>query len=115
MCHGGRGSNLGPPQANRASTIPSCGAISLPNLADTIKTGATPFSWADTLQLMLSYTQRELSGRKSDYYPARIKQWFSYLNRQYPEADALFRELRIYKTTEDIVRVLEQAQQHLSQ
>ena len=91
------------------------GAISLPNLADTIKTGATPYSWADTLQLMLSYTQRELSGRKSDYYPARIKQWFSYLNRQYPEADTLFRELRIYKTTEDIVRVLEQAQQHLSQ
>ncbi|MFB2670061.1 tRNA-dihydrouridine synthase [Shewanella xiamenensis] len=91
------------------------GAISLPNLADTIKTSATPYSWADTLQLMLSYTQRELSGRKSDYYPARIKQWFSYLNRQYPEADTLFRELRIYKTTEDIVRVLEQAQQHLSQ
>ncbi|ESE42874.1 dihydrouridine synthase [Shewanella decolorationis S12] len=89
------------------------GAISLPNLADTIKTGAAPYSWADTLGLMLSYTQRELSGRKSDYYPARIKQWFSYLNRQYPEADTLFRELRIYKTTEEIVRVLEEAQQRL--
>jgi len=91
------------------------GAISLPNLADTIKTGAAPYSWADTLGLMLSYTQRELSGRKSDYYPARIKQWFSYLNRQYPEADTLFRELRIYKTTEDIVRVLEEAQQRLGE
>ncbi|QYJ73129.1 tRNA-dihydrouridine synthase [Shewanella sp. FJAT-51649] len=91
------------------------GAISLPNLADTIKTGAAPYCWADTLGLMLSYTQRELSGRKSDYYPARIKQWFSYLNRQYPEADTLFRELRIYKTTEEIVRVLEEAQQRLGE
>lgn len=108
--------------AKRCMAVTGCdsimigrGAISLPNLADTIKTGAAPFSWADTLGLMLSYTQRELSGRKSDYYPARIKQWFSYLNRQYPEADTLFRELRIYKTTEEIVRVLEEAQQRLGE
>ncbi|MCH1930578.1 tRNA-dihydrouridine synthase [Shewanella sp. A25] len=90
------------------------GAISLPNLADTIKTGAAPYSWEQTLGLMLSYTQRELSGRKCDYYPARIKQWFSYLNRQYPEADTLFRELRVFKTTEEIVQVLEKAQQSLN-
>ncbi len=108
--------------AERCMAVTGCdsimigrGAISLPNLADTIKTGAAPYSWADTLGLMLSYTQRELSGRKSDYYPARIKQWFSYLNRQYPEADTLFRELRIYKTTEEIVRVLEEAQQRLGE
>jgi len=108
--------------AKRCMAVTGCdsimigrGAISLPNLADTIKTGAAPYSWADTLGLMLSYTQRELSGRKSDYYPARIKQWFSYLNRQYPEADTLFRELRIYKTTEEIVRVLEEAQQRLGE
>lgn len=91
------------------------GAISLPNLANTIKTGAMPYTWAQTLDLMLSYTQRELSGRKSDYYPARIKQWFSYLNRQYPEADTLFRELRIYKTTEDIVHILKKTQRMLLQ
>ncbi|MEL4428832.1 tRNA-dihydrouridine synthase [Shewanella mangrovisoli] len=108
--------------AKRCMAVTGCdsimigrGAISLPNLADTIKTGAAPYSWADTLGLMLSYTQRELSGRKSDYYPARIKQWFSYLNRQYPEADTLFRELRIYKTTEEIVRVLEEAQQRIGE
>ncbi|MGL4834067.1 MAG: tRNA-dihydrouridine synthase, partial [Shewanella sp.] len=74
--------------AKRCMAITGCdsimigrGAISLPNLADTIKTGAAPYTWAQTLELMLSYTQRELTGRKSDYYPARIKQWFSYLNR----------------------------------
>ncbi|MGL5407738.1 MAG: tRNA dihydrouridine(16) synthase DusC [Shewanella sp.] len=107
--------------AERCMAITGCdsimigrGAISLPNLADTIKTGAAPYTWAQTLELMLSYTQRELTGRKSDYYPARIKQWFSYLNRQYPEADTLFRELRIHKTTAEIVRVLATAQQDLA-
>lgn len=108
--------------AKRCITVTGCdsimigrGAISLPNLADTIKTAATPYTWAQTLGLMLSYTQRELSGHKSDYYPARIKQWFSYLNRQYPEADTLFRELRIYKTTAEIVHVLESTQRTLQQ
>lgn len=102
--------------AKRCMAVTGCdsimigrGAISLPNLADTIKTGAAPYTWAQTLALMLSYTQRELNGRKSDYYPARIKQWFTYLNRQYPEADTLFRTLRVHKTTEDIVRELEAA------
>lgn len=85
------------------------GAISLPNLADTIKNDATPYTWAQTLALMVSYTQRELNGRKSDYYPARIKQWFTYLTRQYPQADALFRELRVFKTTDEIVATLDKA------
>ncbi|MGB0894816.1 MAG: tRNA-dihydrouridine synthase [Parashewanella sp.] len=85
------------------------GAISLPNLAETIKTDAQPYDWAQALRLMLSYTEQELGSRKSCYYPSRIKQWFSYLNRQYPEAKTLFRELRIFKTTEEIVHCLESA------
>ncbi|WOT06415.1 tRNA dihydrouridine(16) synthase DusC [Shewanella youngdeokensis] len=84
------------------------GAISLPNLAASIK-GEKPYTWQQSLALMLEYTNRELSGRKSTYYPARIKQWFNYLNRQYPEADTLFRELRIYKTAEEIIQVLYKA------
>jgi tRNA-dihydrouridine synthase C len=103
--------------ARRCMEITGCdsimigrGAISLPNLAATIKTGENPYTWPQTLSLMLDYTRRELNGRKCDYYPARIKQWFSYLNRQYPEADALFRALRVYKTTPEIVQVLQQAQ-----
>ncbi|WP_445778028.1 tRNA-dihydrouridine synthase [Shewanella sp.] len=107
--------------AQRCMAITGCdsvmigrGAISLPNLGDTIKTGAVPYTWLQTLSLLMAYTEKELSGRKSDYYPSRIKQLFSYLNRQYPEADALFRELRVYKTTEEIVNVLQQTHQSLS-
>ncbi|MGI2260016.1 tRNA-dihydrouridine synthase [Shewanella sp. GXUN23E] len=90
------------------------GAISLPNLAASIKHGDAPYSWQQTLTLMLDYSERELSGRKSTYYPARIKQWFSYLNRQYPEASELFRELRIHKDTQSIVSCLGQAMDNLS-
>ncbi|ACJ28479.1 NifR3/Smm1 family protein [Shewanella piezotolerans WP3] len=88
------------------------GAISLPNLAASIK-GAAPYTWQQSLALMLEYTNRELVARKSTYYPARIKQWFNYLNRQYPEADTLFRELRIFKTAEEIIHVLQTANTNL--
>ena len=88
------------------------GAISLPNLAASIK-GETPYTWQQSLALMLEYTNRELAGRKSTYYPARIKQWFNYLNRQYPEADTLFRELRIFKTAEEIIDALQTANTNL--
>ncbi|GAB1078277.1 MAG: tRNA dihydrouridine(16) synthase DusC [Shewanella algae] len=89
------------------------GAISLPNLADHIKNGAMQYSWQQTLALLMSYSQKELSGRKSCYYPARIKQWFSYLNRQYPQADTLFRELRVHKQTDDIVATLSRAHREI--
>ncbi|RLV61021.1 tRNA dihydrouridine(16) synthase DusC [Parashewanella curva] len=85
------------------------GAISLPNLAEEIKTDNPAYSWPQALELMLKYSEKELEGRKSCYYPSRIKQWFSYLNRQYPEAKELFRTLRIFKTTEEIIQALEYA------
>ncbi|WP_282167054.1 tRNA-dihydrouridine synthase [Shewanella japonica] len=83
------------------------GAMSLPNLAAAIKGEQVPYTWAQTLSLLLRYTQKQLIGKKSDYYPARVKQWFTYLNKQYPEADALFRDLRVLKTTDEIVAILE--------
>ncbi|MGS0728765.1 tRNA-dihydrouridine synthase, partial [Shewanella sp. 0m-11] len=88
------------------------GAISLPNLAASIK-GDKPYTWQQSLDLMLEYTDRELEGRKSTYYPARIKQWFGYLNRQYSEADELFRELRVFKNAEEIIQVLKLARAKL--
>jgi tRNA-dihydrouridine synthase C len=89
------------------------GAISLPNLGASIKNGDAPYSWPQTLELLLAYTDKQLNGRKADYLPARIKQWFTYLNRQYPQADELFRELRVFKTTDEIISVLKNAQQAL--
>ncbi|MGL5198547.1 MAG: tRNA-dihydrouridine synthase, partial [Aeromonas veronii] len=85
------------------------GAISLPNLANVMKTGCPHMSWAEVLQLMVSYTEQDLASEKADYYPSRIKQWFSYLKREYPEADLLFQEIRVLKETAPIRDALLQA------
>lgn len=107
--------------AQRCITVTGCnslmigrGAISLPNLAACIKNGDAPYSWQQSLQLMLDYSQQELSGQKSCYYPSRIKQWFAYLNRQYPQANELFRLLRVYKDAESIIHCLNQAKEQLT-
>ncbi len=89
------------------------GAISLPNLCQTIKTDIPAYSWQQSLALMLDYSNRRLTGHKSNYYPSRIKQWFTYLNRQYPEANELFRTLRVHKTSDEIMTHLRQAYQQL--
>lgn len=86
------------------------GAISLPNLGACIKNSDAPYSWQQTLELMLSYCQQELNGQKACYFPSRIKQWFHYLNRQYVEANNLFREIRILKDANEIINKLATSQ-----
>lgn len=91
------------------------GAISLPNLCQAIKTDIPAYTWQQSLELMLSYSERRMNDRKSCYYPARIKQWFTYLVRQYPEADILFRRLRVFKTAEEILEQLQLAHKEMTE
>jgi tRNA-dihydrouridine synthase C len=69
--------------------------------------GCAHMSWAEVLQLMVTYTEQDLASDKADYYPSRIKQWFSYIVREYPQADELFRRIRTIKTAEEIRSALE--------
>lgn len=82
------------------------GALMLPNLGQVVKQEADLMPWTDVQKLLLDYTQCETYGDKSKYYPNRIKQWLKYLKLQYREADELFQEIRIFKTTEDIINKL---------
>jgi len=82
------------------------GALMLPNLGQVVKQEADLMPWTDVQKLLLDYTQCETYGDKSKYYPNRIKQWLKYLKLQYREADELFQEIRILKTTEDIINKL---------
>ncbi|MFG0832115.1 tRNA dihydrouridine(16) synthase DusC [Aeromonas bivalvium] len=89
------------------------GAVSLPNLARVMKTNCPHMSWSEALRLMVSYTEQDLAGEKADYYPSRIKQWFSYLKREYPQADALFTEVRLLKHADEIrARLLIESERH---
>jgi tRNA-dihydrouridine synthase C len=62
--------------------------------------------WPTLISLLIQYSGYEIYGDKGRYYPNRIKQWFSYLKRQYPEADNLFANIRKLNTAEEIVAVL---------
>ncbi|WP_375054988.1 tRNA-dihydrouridine synthase [Zobellella sp. DQSA1] len=100
-------------QADQARAQSGCrdlmlgrGALALPNLATTIKTGSPPLSWEQIMALLLDYSDMEIEGDKGLYYPNRIKQWLSYLKLQYPQAKALFGRIRTLKHTADIRRTL---------
>lgn len=103
--------------AKRCREISTCndimvgrGALMLPNLAHVIKqTDTHPVNvmpWHEVQQLLLNYTEGEIYGDRSKYYPNRIKQWLKYLKLQYNEADALFQEIRTLKTAEAIINKL---------
>ncbi|WP_412973252.1 tRNA dihydrouridine(16) synthase DusC [Glaciecola sp. MF2-115] len=82
------------------------GALAMPNLAQTIKLNHQAMSWDQTKELLVSYSGYEIYSDKGRYYPNRIKQWFNYLKRQYPEAETMFVELRRLKDADDIIRML---------
>ena len=62
--------------------------------------------------MLMRYSEYEIAGDKGLYYSNRIKQWFSYLRLQYPQAEVLFQQLRLLRKSADIVLLL---QQHLRQ
>jgi tRNA-dihydrouridine synthase C len=85
------------------------GALAMPNLAQTICDDTAAMPWPQVLQLLMQYSEFEISGDKGQYYANRIKQWFSYLKLQYPQAAELFAKLRILRKSADILSTLQQA------
>jgi tRNA-dihydrouridine synthase C len=85
------------------------GALALPNLAQSIRCGEPAMPWPQVLQLLMQYSEFEMCGDKSQYYCNRIKQWFSYLKLQYPEAADLFSQLRVLRKSSEILAALQQA------
>ena len=79
------------------------GALAMPNLAQAIKNSEQPMPWEQVKALLISYSGYELFGDKGKYYPNRVKQWLGYLSRQYPQAEALFMQIRALKNAEDIL------------
>lgn len=79
------------------------GAFNVPNLGNVVKHDHAVMPWSEVVELLLVYSQYEMKGDKGLYYPNRVKQWFSYLRHQYPQADALFREIRTFNKATPIV------------
>ncbi|RKL69445.1 tRNA dihydrouridine(16) synthase DusC, partial [Moraxella catarrhalis] len=49
----------------------------------------------------------EKQGDTGLYHVARIKQWLSYLRKEYDDALGLFQEIRTLQTSADIARVIQ--------
>ena len=83
------------------------GAFNIPNLGNMVKRNEAQMPWVDVVDLLLRYSQYEIRGDKHKYYPNRVKQWFTYLRKAYPEAKELFHDIRTYMEVEPIVEHIE--------
>lgn len=79
------------------------GAFNVPNLGNVVKHNHAPMPWHQVVELLIHYSEFEMTGDKGMYYPNRVKQWFAYLRQQYPEAKQLFHEIRTFKKADPIV------------
>lgn len=93
-------------QSNCSDIMLGRGALAQPNLAARIANGGEAMPWPVVLRLLMRYSEFEIAGDKGLYYGNRIKQWFSYLKLQYPEAAGLFAQLRLLRKSVDIVSLL---------
>ncbi len=82
------------------------GAFNIPNLGNMIKYGHEPMPWYEVVKLLLVYSEYEVNGDKSKYFPNRVKQWFAYLRHAYPQANDLFREIRTLTTVPAIINAI---------
>jgi len=92
------------------------GALAQPNLAARIAAGSKgsdgsesseALPWPAVLELLMRYSEYEIAGDKGLYYSNRIKQWFSYLKLQYPQAEQLFAKLRLLRRSPEILALLQ--------
>ncbi len=79
------------------------GALSLPNICNTIKYNEMPMEWLDVQALLNKYSELELEGSKSFYYSSRLKQWLRFLKLEYTEAEQLFQSIKTLKDKEKII------------
>ncbi len=95
-------------QATGVDSLMVCrGAFNVPNLGNMVKHNHQPMPWYEVVDLLLQYSQYEMKGDKGLYYPNRVKQWFSYLRQQYPQAADLFREIRTFNKAAPIIEHIE--------
>ena len=82
------------------------GALAMPNLAQVIRGEQQKMPWHEVIDLLVKYSGYERFGLKAKYYPNRIKQWLRYIAMQYPQAETMYREIRVLQQSDDIVQTL---------
>ncbi|XPE62507.1 hypothetical protein ACNKHT_13975 [Shigella flexneri] len=70
-------------------------ALNIPNLSRVVKYNQPRMPWPEVVALLQKYTRLEKQGDTGLYHVARIKQWLSYLRKEYDEATGLFQHVRV--------------------
>ncbi|CAB1215073.1 tRNA dihydrouridine(16) synthase DusC [Klebsiella michiganensis] len=82
------------------------GALNVPNLSRVIKYNEPRMPWPQVVELLQKYTRLEKQGDTGLYHVARIKQWLSYLRKEYLEAADLFSAVRTLQDSTSIARTI---------
>ncbi|HHZ6822137.1 TPA: tRNA dihydrouridine(16) synthase DusC [Klebsiella michiganensis] len=82
------------------------GALNVPNLSRVIKYNEPRMPWPQVVELLQKYTRQEKQGDTGLYHVARIKQWLSYLRKEYLEAADLFSAVRTLQDSTSIARTI---------
>lgn len=104
--------NLCKEQAKTDAFMIGRGAIAMPNIAQMIKKDMPQMAWQEILELLVQFAEHSMNMNEAIYFPSRVKQWFSYLKLSYPQADPLFRKIRILRESTEIKHVLLTALNH---
>ncbi len=83
------------------------GALNIPNLSRVVKYNEPRMPWPEVVALLQKYTRLEKQGDTGLYHVARIKQWLSYLRKEYDEATGLFQHVRVLNNSPDIARAIQ--------
>lgn len=70
------------------------GALAIPNLANVLRGQSSPMPWQQVLAEVMALGECDRAEGRERYMPSRIKQWLNYLQIGYPEAEALFMQVR---------------------
>ena len=82
------------------------GALNVPNLSRVIKYNEPRMPWPQVVELLQKYARLEKQGYTGLYHVARIKQWLSYLRKEYLEAADLFSAVRTLQDSTSIARTI---------
>jgi len=83
------------------------GALNVPNLSRVIKYNEPRMPWPEVVTLPNKSPRLEKQGDTGLYHVARIKQWLSYLRKEYDDALDLFQEIRALQSSAEIARVIQ--------
>jgi tRNA-dihydrouridine synthase C len=84
------------------------GGLSLPNLGDVIRNNEQPLLWPQVCALIIKYSEYDRGDGNKNFTPNRIKQWFSYLKKEFKEAEPTFQLIKKNRDVKSIIQIIQE-------